>query len=545
MIFDYPRILYALFLLIPLFIYDILRSVYKPWFTQRHAPQIKNTEGTRFTSVYTAKSPAYNKSGRKFIASIIFFRLFLALAIIALAGPRWGTGFSPAEYFRGLDIVFAVDVSRSMDIRDAYEENLPPAFSSQQGALQQSRLERGLIIARETIISMPGARVAAAVGRSRGYLAVPLTYDNESALIFLEALDGSSMTGRSTNIESLIEASAEAFQSSSSARKVIVLISDGESHSGVLRNILNVCAREGIIIIAVGVGSDEGRLISPLADQSGQQPVISRRDAAVMRNIAERTNGIYIDGSRQDAPLNLSSHLISIATETNPLNRSDETKQRRSLFIMLALAAYAVSKFVTRSFTPRGSKLASIVSIILMLSSCSEGKILLMEANYLHSRGRFDEAILSYTKALDHDDASPYAEYGLGLTFYLMDQEDAALNRYNDSRSLLETLPDAEHRELRYRNYYNSGIIYFEKQEYQSAAAAFREALKAEPRRIEAKRNLELSILSINMETSSQNNSENRQEQKEILFDYLRDEEQQVWRSREWTAEEDFTGPDY
>jgi len=547
MTFDYPEILYALFILIPLFIFDIIKSIKKPWFTWHLAvkipAQIKNAEKTRFT--YAAKTSAHNKSGKKFIASILFFRLFLALAITALAGPRWGTGHTQAEYYRGLDIVFAIDVSRSMDIRDAYEENLSQVFSSQQGTVQQSRLERGLIIARETIHSIPGARYAAAVGRSKGYLAIPLTYDNESALIFLEALDGSSMTGRSTNIESLIEASSEAFQNTSPAQKVIVLVSDGESHSGVLRNILNYCAREEIIIITVGVGSDEGRLISSQTNSPQSPPVISRRDAAVMRNIAERTGGIYIDGSRPDASFSLSSHLASLSAETNPLNKTNEAKLRRSFFIMLALAAYAVSKFVTRNFTPRKAKLASIISIILFLSSCTEGKLILMEANYLHSRSRFDEAIISYTKALDHADAAPYAEYGLGLTYYLMDQEDAALNRFNDSQNQLETFPEAEHRELRYRNFYNSGIIYFEKQEYHSAAQAFREALKADPRRTEAKRNLELSILSISIEASSHNNSESRQEQREILFDYLKEEEQQIWRSREWTAEEEYTGPDY
>jgi len=548
MTFDYPQILYALFILIPLFIFDIIKGIRKPWFSQ-HQP-VKNSElagfeKTKVTSPYNAKTAAGNKSGRKFIASILFFRLFLALVIIALAEPRWGTGYSKAEYYRGLDIVFAIDISRSMDIRDAYEENLSPVFSSQEGIIQQSRLERGLIIARETILSLPGARYGAAVGRSRGYLAIPLTFDNESALIFLEALDGSSMTGRSTNIESLIEASSEAFQNTSPAQKVIVLISDGESHSGVLRNILNYCAREEIIIITVGTGSEEGRLIPSQTDSPQPQPVISRRDTAVMRNIAERTGGVYIDGSRPEASLNLSSHLISLSAETNPLNKTGETKQRRSLFIILALIAYAVSKFVTRNFTLRGAKLAAIVSIIMFLSSCTEGKLILMEANYLHSRSRFDEAIISYMKALDHADAAPYAEYGLGLTFYLMDQEDAALNRYNDSRNQLETFSETEHRELRYRNYYNSGIIYFEKQEYHSAAESFKEALKADPRRLEAKRNLELSLLSISIEASSHNNPENRQEQREILFDYLREEEQRVWKSREWTAEEEYTGPDY
>ena len=562
MTFDHPFILFGLTIFFPLIIIDIIAG--------------------RINLVPSLSSSFQlsNELKKKLFASVFFFRLFLAFAIIALAGPRWGTGYAPAEYYRGLDAVFAIDVSRSMDIRDAV--NQTPHENSFSTIPAPSRLERGLHIARETILTIPGARYAAAVGRSRGYLAIPLTYDNESALVFLEAIDSSSITGRSTNLESLLEAAGNAFQKTSPARKVIVLISDGESHTGILRNILNHCANEGIIIITVAVGSDEGRLIPLHTDSPESEPVISRRDSAVMRNIAERTGGIYIDGGRDDAALNLSSHLISLSAETEPLARANTPKQRRSLFIILALAAYGASKFITRKYgksestwksggnfkssretartasavhtasavragsaVPRKLQITSFVAAFLLLSSCSDGKLLLIEANYLHSHNKLDEAAALYMKALDYEEAAPYAEYGLGLTFYLLDQEDKALDRYSASQQSLKTIPENENRELRYRNHYNSGVIYFEKEDYHSAAASFREALRADPRKVEAKRNLELSLISISIEPAAQNNTESRQKQKEILFNYLREEEQQIWRSREWTAEEAYTGPDY
>jgi Ca-activated chloride channel family protein len=467
----------------------------------------------------------------KLILSNLLFVLFLLLAIIALINPKWGMGYAPAEFRRGLDIIFAIDVSRSMDIRDA------PV---------QSRLERGLLIAKQSITSVPGPRYAAAIGRGRGYLAVPLTWDNEATMIFLESIDGSSMTGRSTNIEALVEAAAEAFQNTSPARRVIVLISDGESHAGILRNAINRCIRENIMIVAVAVGSDEGRQILSQADDPSSALVTSRREAAVMRSIAERTGGIYIDGNRDDAGRELSSFLLSITQDMESGSGKKEPIQRRSLFAVLSLIVYAASKFVTRQAKSQPSKLfVSILVLSVFFSSCSEGKLLLLEANYLNSRGRFDAALIPYIRALNHEDAAPYAEYGLGLTFYLLDQGEAALQRYNDSRRLLESFPENEHRELRYRNHYNTGVIFFEKGDYHSAITAFRDALRIDPGRIEAKRNLELSILSISIESGANNRTEEQQEQREILFEYLRQEEQQLWRSREWTAEEEHSGPDY
>ncbi|GBU28839.1 tetratricopeptide repeat domain protein [Treponema sp. R8-4-B8] len=483
-----------------------------------------------------------NRLKHKLLVSEILFILFLIFTFIALIGPKWGIGYAPMEYRKGLDVVFAIDISRSMDIRDVQTVSQTRARTG-----FQSRLERGISIARESVISVSGARFAAAIGRGRGYLAVPLTYDSEAALIFLESLDVTSMTGRSTNLESLVDAAVEAFQDSSPARKVIVLVSDGEAHAGILRNAVNRCVRDGIILNTVAVGSDEGRQITAQVNNPDSSSVISRRDAFVMRAAAERTGGIYIDGGREDSGAALSSQLLSLAQEMGSGNRKQEPKQRRPLFIILAIISYGASKFVTRQSQRKPLRRLSAASIItlLLFTSCSEGKLLLLQANYLNAMGRYDEALVPYLKALNHEDSAPYAEYGLGLTFYQLDEGKAALKRYDDSHKLLEKYSSNEHRELRYRNHYNSGVIFFEEGDYHSAAESFKEALRTDPKRLDAKRNLELSLMSISMETNTGSNAKNREESREILFEYLKQDEQQKWKSREWEPEEDFTGPDY
>jgi len=473
---------------------------------------------------------------RKLKSSVFFFRLAMAFAIIALAGPRWGTGFTAQEYRRGLDIVFAIDVSRSMDIRDA-----------QSGGFQ-SRLERGLLIAGESAAKMTGARIAAAIGRAKGFLAVPLTWDSEAALGFFESIDGASMTGRSTNLEALLQAAADAFIDSSPAQKVIVLVSDGETHSGVMRNALNRCARENIIVTTIALGSDEGRPApaQPLLNEEQPNAPISRRDIALMRTAAERTGGICIDGSRDDAASVLSAHLLSLAQDAEPGRGKSESKERRTLFIILALIAYGASRLAPRMPRALMAPLTLFV-LTLFLPSCSRGNLYLMEANYLNSRGRYDEAVIPYLEALKYEDSAPYAEYGIGLTFYSLEEGKAALKRFDNSQKMLGNFSAAEHRELRYRNSYNSGVVFFEEGDFQNAAAAFKNALRADPQRIEAKRNLELSLISITREIEDDKRSESsrQNEAREVLFDYIRQKENQHWKSREWTPEERTGGPDY
>ena len=514
MTFDYPVILFAFLIFIPILIVDIFRHKKK----QKISRELETKKNL----------------------SEFFFKLFLAFGIIAAAGPRWGTGYAPSEYRRGIDVVFAVDISRSMDIKDA---------AGDDGV---SRLERGIAIAHETILTVTNARFAAAIGRGSGYLAVPLTYDNEALYVFLESVSGSSITGRSTNLESLINAAASAFQRTSPARKIIVLISDGESHSGVMRNALFHCAKEDIIINSVAVGSDEGRQIRERFDDPESQIVISRRDMAVMQSAAERTGGIIIEGSREDAASILSSHLLSYSKETDNemkdlTEAKKEQKQRSALFVILALIFFAASKFVTRSYSNIKFRLPFLILlfVIIIFTSCSDGKFKLLEANYLVSRGRHNEAIAMFQEALNYEDAAAYAEYGLGLTFYSLDEGENALKRYANSQELIKTFSNNEHRELRYRNHYNSGIIFFEEGDFEAAADAFKEALRTDPKRIEAKRNLELSLISITIESNRQTAANERQDQREILFDYLRQEEQEKWKSREWTPEEAYTGLDY
>jgi len=510
--FDHPYVFFALLIFIPLIILEILSH------NRKNILKLP---------------PELNK---KLVLSAVFFNLFIALLIFALCGPRWGTSYANSGYYRGLDAVFAFDLSRSMDIRDA---QIPSSWQSESDTLNESRLKRGVSIVSESAVSVPGARFAAVLGRSRGYQAVPLTFDSETVINFLASLDTSSMTGRSTNLEALLDAASGSFNSGDPAKKVIVLVSDGESHHGITRNAVNRCARQGILIAALAVGSDEGMPV-PGAE------AFSKRNVSVMRTAAERTGGVFIDGGSDSASSDLASYLLSFTSSPGFGSGASESKQRHTFFIILALAAYAVSKFLPLLPSGKNFRKSLVLITALFFISCSEGKLLLLEANYLFSQERYEDAVIPYQKALQYEDSAPYAEYGLGLTLYLLDEENAALKRYGNSKKLLDTLSESEHRELRYRNFYNSGIIFFEKENYDSAAEAFREALRVNPGKIEAKRNLEITLLSIDLERKQESPPDNaRSETREILFDYIKQQEQQYWKSGEWMQEENLPEFDY
>jgi Ca-activated chloride channel family protein len=315
MSFDYPFVLLGLAFLIPLVIYDHFSAHKKMVFK------------------ILPKNLRLKRSASRF-----FFMLFLCCALFALAGPRWGIGQSESEYRRMADIVIALDISRSMEVIDGQAED-----SSAAGI---SRIERGLSIVKEAVKVLPGTRYAIAISRNRGIITIPLTWDNEAVLAFLDAAGaGYSITGRGTNLESLLDTATEAFQASSFA-KVILLVSDGEALSGSLSAAIGRCSRNSIAVTAIAVGSDEGGMVPG-------DGILSLRDSRVMQMAARQTGGVYIDGNREDAARALVAYLRSfgppsIEVEPSMENAGFETgskaKAQWFIFLVLAIIAFGTSK---------------------------------------------------------------------------------------------------------------------------------------------------------------------------------------------------------
>ncbi|MDR1287801.1 MAG: hypothetical protein LBK08_09360 [Treponema sp.] len=476
-------------------------------------------------------------SSFRFFLSGLFFWIFAACSVIALAGPRWGVRYVE-DYRRGLDVVLAFDVSRSMEVRDA-----------DGGGRRVSRLESGAAAALETAAACTGVRFAAALGRGGGILAVPLTWDGDVIRAFLEGLLSSPMSGRGTNLEALVDAASGAFESGFPGRRIIVLVSDGEALSGSLSGALDRAAAKDIAIAALAAGTAEGGPVPDLMDGEGGA-VYSRRRDDVMRHAALRTGGIFVDGNRRDAAALLSGYLLSNGGVSSSGGRRRETRSREDLFAVLALVFLGASKACVLCRRGNLSVLLAwglLVSVFLF-PSCSRvpGKLLVLEGNMYSRGGRYAEAEAAYTRALVYEDALPYAEYGLGAACIARDEKDAALEHFAAAAAALEKLP--ENRELSYRLKYNSGLALFGKGDYAAAAAAFRDALKTDGGRVAAKRNLELSLLSMREDNKEKSAPEKGGETPESdpasLFDYLRGREKIQWESREW-PEEDPSTPGY
>lgn len=214
------------------------------------------------------------------------FRLYaLILLIIAAAGPLIGTKVKPVER-KGVDLIFAVDVSVSMNAED----------------VKPTRLEKAKFEISQVIKKLKGDRVGIIVFAGSAHYFLPLTGDYEAARLFLDAIETNMIKTQGTALSAALRTSISAFPDESEKYKVLVLVTDGEDHEGEAIDITEKAAKTGIVINAIGIGSVTGSLI-PISNDGvideykrnkKGELVTTTLNEQVLRDIADAGNGIYI-----------------------------------------------------------------------------------------------------------------------------------------------------------------------------------------------------------------------------------------------------------
>ncbi len=313
MSFDEPRALFLLLAAAPLGLWSASRS-------RRRLGAFLDLAGRRDGGTLEREL-----AFRGALAGALFLAAF-ASAVLSLSGPRWGERLVP-EYRRGLDIVLAMDVSRSMDAADA----------------APSRLQAAASIARRFVEAEAGLRFAVALGKGDGVVAVPLTDDDESVVSLLRTLSSGSVSSGGTDLERLLDVARSAFPQSSTARKLIVLFSDGESLSGAVAEAAARAADEGIKVACVAVGTEAGADL-PLADAAGS-PVRSRLHPEALRAVAERTGSLFVEAARADAARVLSSYAAGLSAASASDGFRRESVPRYRFFAFLSAVLFLASRF--------------------------------------------------------------------------------------------------------------------------------------------------------------------------------------------------------
>jgi Ca-activated chloride channel family protein len=218
--------------------------------------------------------------------------LALLFFAVALAQPQCGEKAEVAKR-RGIDVVVALDASKSMYARD----------------ISPSRLERARLELSTLLDSLKGDRVAIVAFAGDAFVQCPLTSDYAAAKMFLRAVDPESMPQGGTNIGAALLLSRQVFDNADRGAKdrVVVLLSDGEDLSGDIAEGVDALKEINARVLAVGLGSDQGEPI-PILNKDGSvvgykkdeegRTVITRLDRAGLTRVATDTGGEFFSQPR-------------------------------------------------------------------------------------------------------------------------------------------------------------------------------------------------------------------------------------------------------
>ena len=422
--------------------------------------------------------------------------LALALAIVALARPQWGYVYEDMKR-KGLDLLFAVDTSRSMLSND----------------VQPNRLERVKLAAQDLVNQLEGDRVGLIAFAGRAFLQAPLTIDYEAAVESINDLDTKIIPEGGTNISEAINLAMNTFGKSAAGNRALIIFTDGEELTGDAAKAAKAASDNGVKIFTIGVGTPQGSLIPVPSDEGGTafvkdsagQVVKSKLDEKRLREIAEATGGFYqhlADGPRTMAHLysqglaNMKAADIDARLSRRPIERYEWPLGAAMLTLMMSILMRERKRIRSRARIPRWAK-AAIPATALLLISAKPSFAATSGLNLYHE-GKFNDAYKSFQEDLQtHPDSSQKdkIEFDAGAAAYKMRDYNKALQSF--SNALLS--PD---RQLQENSHFNLGRTLEERadmdetnestlKDLTDAAAHYESALQLNPKNEAARANLE------------------------------------------------------
>ena len=268
----------------------------------------------KFADTSLLKRLAPNKSNFKSNVKLVFFLGGLAFLVLGLVNPKIGTKLETVKR-EGVDIVFAIDVSKSM-----LAEDIAP-----------NRLEKAKRIVSEIINQLASDRIGIIAYAGQAYPQLPITTDYGAAKMFLQSMNTDMLSSQGTAINAAIDLASTYYDDSQQTNRVLFIVSDGEDHSeSSTINSVEKAVQNGIRVYTIGVGKAKGApipikrngVVESLKKDNQGEVVITKLNETVLNQIASRGNGDYIDGS------NTENAVEYIKEELNRMDKTEfEAKQ--------------------------------------------------------------------------------------------------------------------------------------------------------------------------------------------------------------------------
>lgn len=248
-----------------------------------YAAYRRRRDAARFAdmALFSRLNAAFRPAVRRWKAALVLAAMIAV--VIALSRPAWNPKPRTVEQ-RGRDVVFVLDVSKSM-----LAEDLAP-----------NRLERAKQAIVDCLDFLQGDRVGLVAFAGSASVKCPLTLDYGFFRMMLETLSTDSIIRGGTLIgDAVRKAIDETFDDQEKQYKDLILITDGEDQDSFPVEAAEEAGRRGIRLIAIGLGDEDQGMRIPVTDENGRktfltyqgQEVWSKLDAKTLREMVDKTPG--------------------------------------------------------------------------------------------------------------------------------------------------------------------------------------------------------------------------------------------------------------
>ena len=440
-------------------------------------------------------------SSKKFNLKLIVFIIGFILCGFAVAGLVEPDGTQKINR-KGIDIMIALDVSKSMLAQD----------------VQPSRLERAKQVVSKIIDNAPEDKIGLVIFAGRAYLQMPMTVDHEAAKMYLSTASPDDVPTQGTVISDALKMCYAAFNPKEKTYKSIVLLSDGEDHDDDALKIAKQLGKEGVMINTIGIGSPQGAPImdpetnSYKLDDKGNT-VITKLNQDELSNLAKNGNGLYqLYSTTNEVANNIKNQLSGIGKETTVSDSSFEAfKQYFQYFLTVALFLLVLEFFISEK-KKLNKKIATTLVIFFFMGSASfaqNAKTEIIKGNEAYKKSNYDAAENSYRDALKIADNNSTASYNLGNTMFRKDKTDEAVEAYDN------TIQNTTDNATKENAYYNKGVAYQKAKKLPECINAYENALMLNPEDEDARQNLQRALKEQKQQQEQENQKDKKQQPKQ------------------------------
>ena len=444
----------------------------------------------------------------KKVLDIRYLCLCLCLCFITLAvlRPQWGTKKTTIQS-NGVDVIFTLDVSQSMKAQDLSD-----------GGRVLDRLTGAKYMIKDFVQKQPGNRYGLVIFAGEAFVSTPLTFDHAAFFTFLDGVNYDDVGTQGTLLSEAIKASLDRFlkQDDEDPRgKAIILICDGgEEMDEATERFAEVAKEDGIRVVTIGIGSEEGVPIPESRDFFGNvsykqhkgEVVYTKLNEDTLREIANMTDGQYFHVEKAGDLEIITQELEQLQKSKLEQTVENMREDRYQWFLLPAFLCFLVFVFLPKKKMEKGffqqiKKLKCLwIFIPFFLTGCDAlTRYQIDQGNEKFQKQYLKEAEEIYKKAENNDDIGYMAMNNRGIIGYT--QRD-----FEKAKTLLQSLAEKSCEKESGQDYcdeiyYNLGNALYrfgeesqdpsiQVDQWSQAASAYEKTLQINPEDKEAQDNL-------------------------------------------------------